>query len=95
MATRRGKGETYCSHLSCAFIAVSVRKLVSRIVLTTPAPSPRCDTVVMLEVAHRPCCFGGGVWPHFGEALGSHQVGGGVLRDVGPPISPGKPQATD
>ena len=90
-----GAGETYCSHLSCAFVAVSVRKLVSRIVLTTPAPSPRCDTVVMLEVAHRPCCSGGGVGPHFGGALGSHQMGGGVLRDVGPPISPGKPQATD
>ena len=77
MATRRGKGETYCSHLSRAFIAVTVRKLVSRIVLITSALSLRCDKVVMLEAAHRPCCSGGGVGPHSGEALGSRQVGGG------------------
>ena len=76
---------------SCLHRGDSARKLVSRIVLTTSAPSPRCCRVVMLEAARRPRCSGGGVDPHGCVSRW------GVARwgEAGPPISPGMPQATD
>ena len=70
----------------CLHCGDSARKLVSRIVLTTSAPSPRCCRVVMMEAAHRLCCFGGGADPH--QCVRRW----GVVRSgqAGAPIKPGQ-----